>query len=215
MSPLPVHEFYAGIAPWAALSLLLIGRNPHPGLRRKVAALLLATLLLLVVPVGGWNAAAWIRVTEPNPSFTLTGLLLVALGSRLFGQHLFRREDWRAAWIFGAVASLTLYPMGLGLTPIDPYAWGWERILPLMTGAIAALLLLRGNRFGILLLTALAGSLCGLQESTNVWDAILDPVYGIAAMLLLPGAIRSKGPGTPAEIRCNGDGGRQTEGMTV
>ena len=177
MSSSLYHDLYAAIAPWAALSLLFIGRNPHPGIRRRIASPLLATLLLFAVPPHGWNAAAWIRVLEPNPSLTLTGILLIALASRLSGHTLFRRKDWTAAWIFGTAAALLLYPMGLGLTRIDPYAWGWDRLFPLATAGIAFLLLLRGNRFGALLILPFAGRLAGVQESTNFWDALIDPFY--------------------------------------
>lgn len=192
MNPPQIHQFYAGVAPWAALSLLLIGRNPRPGLRRKIAAVLLAALMLVVIPFNGWNLAAWIRVLEPNPGFTLSGLLLVALGSRLSGRTLFRRQDWNAAWIFGAVASLILYPMGLGLTNVDPYAWGWSPVLPLTVTVAATLLLLRGNRFGCILLLPFAGGLLGLQESTNFWDALTDPFYGAAALLLSAGRVAGR-----------------------
>jgi hypothetical protein len=193
MNHLLIHQLYAGMAPWAALALLLMGRNPHPGLRRKIAAVLLAAFVLLVIPIGGWNAAAWLRALEPNPSFTLTGLLLVALVSRLSGATLLRREDWNAAWIFGGVATLVLYPMGLGLTNLDPYAWGWTPVLPLALAAAATLLLLRGNRFALILLLPFAGYLLGLQESTNFWDAVIDPFYGAGSLILAAGlAVRRR-----------------------
>ena len=196
-----LHDLYAAIAPWAALSLLFIGRNPHPGIRRKIASPLLATSLLFAVPPHGWNAAAWIRVLEPNPSLTLTGILLIALASRLSGHTLFRREDWTASWIFGSAAALLLYPMGLGLTNLDPYAWGWDRPLPLATAAVAFLLLLRGNRFGVVLLLPFAGILLHLQESANFWDAVMDPFYGavsLIAILLILGARLFRPKGTSA-----------------
>lgn len=181
-SPL-LHQFFAAIAPWAGLSLLFLGRNPFPGLRRRIAAPLLAALVLFAIPLNGWNAAAWVRVLEPNPSLTLTGVLLVALFTRLTGHALFRREDWRGAVLFEAASALVLYPMGLGLTRIDPYAWGWDRALPLVTGFIALILILRGNRFGVVLLLPFAGRLLGLQESTNFWDALIDPFCGTASLL--------------------------------
>jgi len=184
MSSLLIHQFYAAVAPWAGLALLFIGRNPHPGLRRKIAAVLLASLVLFVIPISGWTLAAWLRVLEPNPSVGLTVLLLIALTSRLTGQPLFRRQDWNAAWIFGAVAALVLYPMGLGLTGIDPYTWGWGSVLPLTVMASTTLLLLRGNRFGIVLLLPFAGWVLGIQESTNFWNTLLDPFYGAAALIL-------------------------------
>jgi hypothetical protein len=190
-----IHQFYAVIAPWAGLSLLLIGRNPTPDFRRKISAVLLAAFVLLVIPIGGWNLAAWLRVLEPNPSVTLSGLLLIALTARLRGKKIFRHRDWSAAWIFGAVAALVLYPMGLGLTRIDPYACGWYPGMPLAVAVAATLLLLRGNRFGAVLILPFCGLLAGVQESTNFWDTLIDPFYGAAGLLLTAGmAARRRSP---------------------
>lgn len=179
-----INDLYAGLAPWLALALILLGRNPHLS-RTRIAGSLLLAFFLLRIPFGGWHFFAWVRVLEPNPSFTLTGLLAVALAQRLSGKKIFRAHDWRAAWIIGAVAALVLYPMGLGLTSIDPYTWGWWRWLPILTAAVAALLLLRGNRFGPVLLLPFVGFLLHLQESTNFWDAVIDPFYGGVSLLLV------------------------------
>jgi len=45
-------------------------------------------------------------------------------------------------------------------------------------------LLLTKNRFAILLLLALAAYDLQLQESTNLWDYLIDPIYAILAMIL-------------------------------
>ena len=79
--------------------------------------------------------------------------------------------------------ALLLYPMGLGLTSIDPYGWGWGPVLPIVMAVVAALLILMGNRFGIVLLFPFLGSLLHLQESTNFWDAVIDPFYGGVALV--------------------------------
>ena len=185
-SPL-IHQLYAGIAPWAALSLLLLGRNPYLSRQRIIGSLLLAFFALRIqMEISGvnyWSLFAWCRTLEMNPSFTLTGLLSIALWQRISSRKIFRAEDWSAAWIFGAIAALILYPMGLGLTSIDPYGWGWERSLPMATGLIAGVLLLAGNRFGILLLLSLGGFLLHLQESANLWDALIDPFYGVVSLI--------------------------------
>ena len=185
-SPL-IHQLYAGIAPWAALSLLLLGRNPYLSRQRIIGSLLLAFFALRIqMEISGvnyWSLFAWCRTLEMNPSFTLTGLLSIALWQRISSRKIFRTDDWSAAWIFGAIAALILYPMGLGLTSIDPYSWGWERSLPMATGLIAGVLLLAGNRFGILLLLSLGGFLLHLQESANFWDALIDPFYGVVSLI--------------------------------
>jgi len=185
-SPL-IHQLYAGIAPWAALSLLLLGRNPYLSRQRIIGSLLLAFFALRIqMEISGvnyWSLFAWCRTLEMNPSFTLTGLLSIALWQRISSRKIFRTDDWSAAWIFGAIAALILYPMGLGLTSIDPYGWGWERSLPIATALIAGVLLLAGNRFGILLLLSLGGFLLHLQESANFWDALIDPFYGLVSLI--------------------------------
>jgi len=185
-----IHDLYAGLAPWMALALIFLGRNPHLSRTRITGSLLLA-FFLLRIPIEGWSSFSWIRVLEPNPSFTLTGLLAVALLQRVSGKKIFRSVDWSGAWVFGGVTALVLYPMGLGLTSIDPCAWGWGPGLPLATALCAIIFLLRDNRFGILLILPLLGSLLHLQESSNFWDALIDPCYGalslmaVVALLLL------------------------------
>jgi len=181
MSSLILHQLYAGVAPWLALSLLLLGRNPLPSRPRILGALLLA-FFALWIPVGGWPLLAWCRTLEMNPSFTLTGLLCLTLWQRLSSKSVFRSEDWTAAWVVGASAALILYPMGLGLSPVDPYTWGWGATLPISTAVVASGLLIAGNRFGIILLLPLLGSLFHLQESSNFWDALMDPLYGVTSL---------------------------------
>ena len=177
-----IHDLYAGLAPWMALALIFLGRNPHLSRTRITGSLLLA-FFLLRIHVEGWSSFSWIRVLEPNPSFTLTGLLAVALLQRVSGKKIFRSIDWSGAWVFGGVAAFVLYPMGLGLTSIDPYAWGWGIWIPVLTAVAAAVLLLLGNRFGIILILPLLGSLLPLQESPNFWDALIDPCYGALSLM--------------------------------
>jgi hypothetical protein len=178
------QQLYAGLAPWLTLSLLMLGRNPFLSRVRIIAALLLALIMLgIPVPSTGWNGFAWVRVLEPNPSFTLTALLGIALWERISRKRIFRPEDWNAAWIFGTASALLLYPMSLGLTSLDPYGWGWGPRIPILVAVASAMLILRGSRFGILLLLPFAGFLTGLQESTNFWDAVIDPFYAIFSIL--------------------------------
>lgn len=182
MSMPRIHDLYAGFAPWLALALILLGRNPHPSRMRIVGSLLMAFFLLLI-PMAGWSGFAWCRMLEMNPSFTLTSLLGVALWGRIAPTKPFRATDWIAAWMIGAGLALLLYPMALGLTPLDPYGWGWGRVLPIMIALLAAVLMFRGNRFGIVLLLPLIGFQAGLQESSNFWDAVIDPPYAIFSIV--------------------------------
>lgn len=176
-----LHNFYAAFAPWLALSLLFLGRNPHPQPPRIIVSLLLSAAILFV-PFQGFPIARWIALLEPNPSITLTALLSIALIARVGGPRLFRPQEWRTAWLFGSAASLILYPMGLGLTKYDSYTWGWSPVLAIATAATATVLLITANRFGVVLLLALLGMVIHPIESTNAWDSLVDPCYGIFSL---------------------------------
>jgi len=186
-----IHDLYEAFAPWLALALILLGRNPHLS-RTRIAGSLLLAFFLFRISFDGWHLFAWMRLLEPNPSFTLSALLALALFQRISRKKLFRPADWTAAWIVGAGLALLLYPMGLGLTSHDPYCWGWGPGLPLLIAVVAALLLLRGNRFGIVLLFPFIGSLLHLQESSNFWDAVIDPFYAIFSLLAVVVVIFSR-----------------------
>jgi hypothetical protein len=132
----------------------------------------------------------WIMCLAPNASFPMAGLLLASVIGCILNKPLFRPVDWNTAWIFGAIASLVLYPSALGLGAFDTYSLGWPwlfhstSILLFAGVALAsALLLWFGNRFGYLLLLANLSYLAGFQESTNLWDYILDPLFAAVSLV--------------------------------
>ncbi len=151
-----------------------------------------------LIPFFGHPPRYWLSGLTPNMSVPLVVLVALSVVQRAARIRLFRRCDWAAAWIFGATASLVLYPsaLGLGLRNFDTYALGWPWLewwpsLLLFGGvaAAAALLVGRGNRFGWILVAAAAACWLRLQESNNFWDYLLDPLYAtvslVAAVLLL------------------------------
>jgi hypothetical protein len=144
---------------------------------------LFLAFFLLRIPVGGWAGFSWIRVLEPRPSVITTILLLVGLHDRCVPRPWFRSGDWLAVWIFGAVASLILYPMGLGLTPTDPYSWGWINGSSLPALIIGLCLIVAGSRFGFALLAGGVATASGLEASANAWDILIDPPYAIVSLL--------------------------------
>ncbi len=182
MSTMCFPCLYAALAPWLALSLLFLGRNPHLQRLRVFISLLIA-LGVLFLPLFHFPLVRWIALLEPNPSISFTALLTIALIARVGGPQFFRPQDWRAAWLVGGIASLILYPLGLGLTRLDPYTWGWSPVLAIATAAIAIVLLIQENRFGAVLLLSLLGMVFPPMESTNKWDCLIDPCYGIVSLV--------------------------------
>jgi hypothetical protein len=157
-----------------------------------------AALAAVWFPWFGHPLPYWSAGLSANFSVIMAVLLAVGIFDRARGGETLRSNDWRAAWIFGVAASVLLYPSALGMGPqnFDTYALGWPwlfwaRSLVLFGGvAVAAAgLILRGNRFGYVLLLALLGYAVGFQESTNLWDYLMDPVYGAVSLLVTFGML--------------------------
>lgn len=147
----------------------------------------LGSVVVCLIPFFGHPPRFWLSSMAANISVPLLAVLAVSILQRAGGVEVFRAREWRTAWIFGAAASLVLYPsaLGLGLRNFDAYSLGWPWLawLPslLLFGGVAltaGLLVWRGNRFGWVLAAAAAAYLGRWQESNNFWDYLLDPLFG-------------------------------------
>ena len=178
------------LCPWLTLVLglqILAGRC---GLKaRGWGRLLLLGLVaagLLLLPVRGSSVAGWVRGVSANFSVSFTALVALAVWEGEFRRQWFSKADWTAGWTFGVVTGLGLYPFALGVGSFDPYGWGWSFSPLFVAGAVlTALLLWKQNRFGLLLLLAIAAYHLRLLESANYWDYLLDPVYCLASIAVL------------------------------
>jgi hypothetical protein len=190
MSHSTVVTLLSALCPWLILVRAGQGLLGPCGLKRLgwyrvlVPGLIAAGLLLL--PVHGCSIAGWVRGVNANFSITFTGLLAVAVWEAAFGRKWFSKADWTAAWVFGSVTGLGFYPLALGWGSFDPYEWGWTFSPLLIAGAaLTAFLLWKQNRFGLLLLCAIAACHLRLLESANYWDYLLDPVYWLVSVVAL------------------------------
>ena len=136
---------------------------------------------ILLVRVDGLCLARWAVSFSANFSIPFLGLVAAAVWERSFSQAQLSAREWRSAWAFGLVSGLLLYPLALGVGKFDPYTWGW-RFTPLfVAGAIlTSILILKRNRFGLLLLLSIIAYRLRLLESTNYWDYVVDPFYCLA-----------------------------------
>jgi len=151
-----------------------------------------AAAVVSVVPFFGHPPRFWLSSMAANVSVPLLILVMASIWQRASGAAVFRARDWSAAWIFGAVAALTLYPsaLGLGWRNFDAYSLGWpwlDWLSSLFLFGSAALtagfLVWRGNRFGWVLVAAAAAYAARWQESHNFWDYLLDPLFAAVSLL--------------------------------
>jgi len=86
------------------------------------------------------------------------------------------------AWI--AVVAIAFYPLALGVSMLDPYAWGYGSITLLAAVIATALIawIAGSNRIAIILAVAILAWAAGWHESANLWDYILDPFLGLWAI---------------------------------
>ena len=146
-------------------------------------------LTLVVLPVQGLPLARWLAGFVDHWSVPTLALLVTSVVQNFFNVELLRHEDRRAAWAFGALAGVALYPMALGLGPYDPFSHGWH-FGPFfaVVGIVAVLLQWRRNRFGVVLLLAASAWALRVPESGNYWDCLLDPFYFLASLAALTSA---------------------------
>ena len=142
-------------------------------------------LPLLPIETGRISLVQWCSSLMRSASLPLMGSIVVLLLERLCGWKLFSPRDWKALSMFGILCSLLLYPAALGLGPIDPYCWGWENeYFFIVFACLISLLLVLKNRFAILLILALLSFDLQWEDSTNLWDYLIDPLYAILAVIM-------------------------------
>lgn len=158
------------------------------------AVIVAVAAILCVVPFFGHAPRYWLSGLTPNISVPLFAVLVLSIWQHAGGKPVFRSREWRAAWIFGAAGAIALYPsaLGLGSPGFDSYALGWPWLFwgqsAFFFGALALVcagLVLRGNRFGWVLVGAAICYLLRVQESHNFWDYLIDPLYAVISLVAL------------------------------
>jgi hypothetical protein len=190
MNDAAVAWVVSAICPWLALLLGVQRLIAWRGMALRGWPLLIASGLIalgvLLIPIDRIALARWVASLSPSFSVPLTGLLAITAWERAFARPVFSSRDRSAAWTFGTVGGLLLYPFALGVSRIDPYAWGWSASpLFVVIGVLTGWLIWRGNRFGFLLLLAVVSFRLQMFESTNYWDYLLDPIYCLASLVML------------------------------
>jgi len=142
-------------------------------------------------PLGDFTLWRWLMSVHANPSVLFVGFLTAYVGSRLMGRPWLTVGDRLTAYLIAFVVGGVLYGSATGYLRPDLYAWAWESEgVVAGTGVLAAVLIVKGNRIGILLVVALAAHVADLIESDNVWDYLIDPIFWLLSLYgLAHGAI--------------------------
>jgi hypothetical protein len=171
---------------WATIleSARLLRSRPA-GLPWTLGAGLLA-VAIAAVPVNGLPLARFVAGYGFTPSVPLLALLADGAIRGTRGQGWLKPAERKAAWLWGTLAGLALYPSAMGFVRFDAYGFGWGfTFLGVMVAALSAWLIWRGNRFGIVLVLATAAWQGKIFESSNHWDCLVDPAYTVASVAAL------------------------------
>jgi hypothetical protein len=93
-----------------------------------------------------------------------------------------------------AFIAVVFYPTALGLSMIDPYAWGYGSTLFFIAVLLFALVcgLANWSKGVWIIAIAILAWAAHWHESANLWDYLLDPFLAIWALIALFGALYRK-----------------------
>lgn len=182
---------YGKLAWGIVLATLVVALLPASRqLSRRASALLLGCMVVLTLLPGPFSPAYWIALALQWPSGLLVGLCLLRLG----------RPWWQAPAQGGlspafasaiALLGTIIYLDALGLVSFGLYFWGFgPRAAPLFALAAMALCVAwivqgRSRPQSFAILGALTLFTCLRLPTGNLWDALLDPMLWIWALLSL------------------------------
>ena len=157
----------------AVVSYLARGAGLRGG---RLVALLGATALVALVPLGALPLAGYLRGGVGDLSLTTLVVLLRGM-FRPPPQGPFDARNTLALQLFVATAGLALYPFALGLGAVDSYRLGYGpwALGVLFVVAVAAIFLDLPLVTSCVALGVLAW-VVGAYESRNLWDYLLDPL---------------------------------------
>ncbi|PAU87968.1 hypothetical protein CK507_09055 [Pseudomonas sp. WN033] len=148
-------------------------------------AMLAAAFVLGALPlIDGLSLAGYLRAFTDDLAMTSLVALFAAALVRLGWLSSPARQHKLECCLLFALMGLFLYPAAMGLGMLDPYRLGYGPDgLLLAVAALTLLMLWRGNRLAVLMLTlATLGYALELKASGNYWDYLLDPFIVLFAL---------------------------------
>lgn len=149
---------------------------------------LLALFIFLLLPLDAifsgnlpWKLPliAYVRAATGDLSISTLLLCLVGLGH-------FKKIQINTNFVFLiGICALVFYPLALGVSMIDPYAWGYGSIIFISSVTLfAGLFIWRHSLLeGVVISIAMIAWSFQWHESTNLWDYLIDPFLGVWAII--------------------------------
>lgn len=117
------------------------------------------------------------------PSLTTLLLVLDPIVRRATHIDLLTRSDRKVLVPVVALFAIVFYPMAKGLLPFDVYRFGYTPWAPAVLALIGCIVAMRSMRVAAAIFVMLVALDVHLIPSNNVFDYVIDPVGGIAAIV--------------------------------
>ena len=168
------------------MAIRWLGKSGLPSERTGPQWLPWTAILLVFVPVEGLPLGRWLHGFNVVLCIPYVAMLLNFLTESWLSRPLLDERGKRTGLWWGLIGGVLLYPMALGLGPLDPYTLGWQSPgVAIAAAGVGGFFLLRGNSFGYVLLAAGLAWQVGCLESSNAWDYLLDPVFCLLSASIL------------------------------
>jgi len=140
---------------------------------------IVVSILIPIVVIGELQVYQYLRAVLSDLSITTKLLLLTVLYQRIRNNEVLLKEhEYDRFRLVVALLGLGFYPLALGISMFDPYAYGYQATALMVIATLSAVLLLVRRYFwsGTALLLAVFAYYFRILESDNLWDYLIDPV---------------------------------------
>lgn len=148
-------------------------------------ALLLAFVFIGLIPINNLVVVGYLRGGIGDPSI-MTMLLVSSYLIRHYTQLTpIPDADFKIMMLAYAAIGIAYYPFALGISLVDPYAWGYGSIWAgLAVLAVCTLLIrIKLSVACILVTLCVIAYLLKVLESRNLWDYLIDPMLWVYAII--------------------------------
>jgi hypothetical protein len=194
--PMPHFTDLTGLASIASATAATVLLSPVIAklAKPRLAWLLAAVFVLMLIPVGEMPFAAYVRGMIGDLSITTLILLWCALLRPWCGCVMAEPKHRFVLLALIALAAFALYPMALGAGAFDPYRLGYgnpQFIIVLLLLALVAWFR-KYSLIALCIALAILAWAIGWYESGNLWDYLLDPFVAIYAMTaIISGGVKT------------------------
>ena len=166
--------------------VLMLGIQKLSQLKFPLAAKLL--LLFVLTNLFFWRLGMFMELPLAAYVRGVVGDLSIVSTLLLWSTLLPSHKSAPLAFKWGiAIIALCFYPFALGLSMIDPYAWGYDSNIFLLAVLLSAVIcaLTNWTKGTWIIGLAIIAWVIHWHESANLWDYLLDPLLVIWAIFAL------------------------------